>query len=110
MIDYVSLGYSLDEQEMLQDAYQAIEKTKMWAYMKQEPRGGSYMYTDDEELRVINRNLEYNGHSGSSFGWTMRTMQQIARLGEEAFIKECLLAKNMSEGSVNGKLNDATPC
>ena len=35
MIDYISLGYTKDEQEMLQDAYQAIEKTNMWDYMKQ---------------------------------------------------------------------------
>ena len=103
MIDYISIGYTKDEEEMLQDAYQAIEKTNMWGYMKQEPSGEGYMYTDDEELRLIHRHLEYDGHSGASFAWTMRTMQQIAKLGEEAFIKECLaLPKNMRKGSMNG--------
>jgi len=104
MIDYVSLGYTSDEQEMLEDAYKAIEKTKMWGYMKQEPGGGEgYMYTDDEELRLIHRHLEYDGHSGASFAWTMRTMQNIARLGEEGFIEKCLaLAKNVRKGSMNG--------
>jgi hypothetical protein len=108
MIDYISLGYDEDEQEMLQDAYQAIEKTKMWDYMKGEPRGG-YTFTDDEELRIINRHLEYIGHSGFSFGWTMRTMQNIARLGEEKFIEECLTLKNVGKRSVNGQLNNTTP-
>jgi hypothetical protein len=108
MIDYISLGYDEDEQEMLQDAYQAIEKTKMWDYMKGEPRGG-YTFTDDEELRIINRHLEYTGHSGFSFGWTMRTMQNIARLGEEKFIEECLTLKNVGKRSVNGQLNNTTP-
>jgi hypothetical protein len=103
MIDYISLGYTQDEQEMLQDAYQAIEKTKMWEYMKKEPRGGGgYTFTDDEELRAINRNLEYVGHTGFSFGWTMRTMQNIARLGEEGFIQACLaLLENVGKRSVN---------
>jgi hypothetical protein len=31
--------------------------------------------------------LGYYGHSGSSFGLTMRTMQYIARNGEEKFKK-----------------------
>ena len=102
MIDYISLGYSQSEQEMLEDAYQAIEKTNMWDYMKKEPTGKGYMFSDDEELRLINRHLEYQGHSGSSFAWTMRTMQQIARLGEEKFIEECLtLLENVGERSVN---------
>lgn len=90
MIDFVSLGYSLDEQEMLQDAYQAIEKAKMWEYMKGEPTDGKgFIYTDDHELRLINRNIEYTGHSGFSFGWTLRTMQLLARLGEDGFIQHC---------------------
>ena len=102
MIDFISLGYSQSEQEMLEDAYEAIEKVKMWEYMKKEPVGG-YTFTDDEELRLINRHLEYTGHSGFSFGWTMRTMQQIARLGEEKFIEECLtLLENVGKRSVNG--------
>jgi hypothetical protein len=111
MIDFVTLGYTKDEQEMLQDAYQAIEKANMWNYMKGEPRGGGgYTFTDDEELRAINRNLEYDGHTGFSFGWTMRTMQQIAQLGEEKFIKECLaLPKNVGKGGMNRKLSYVEP-
>ena len=102
MIDYISLGYTQDEQEMLEDAYKAIEKTNMWDYMKKEPSGEGYMYTDDEELRLIHRHLEYDGHSGASFAWAMRTMQNIARLGEEGFIQASLASKNMRKGSMNG--------
>jgi hypothetical protein len=66
--------------------------------MKQEPRGGGgYMYTDDEELRLIHRHLKYEGHSGSSFAWTMRTMQLLARHGEKGFVQESLdLVKKIS--------------
>jgi len=111
MIDYVSIGYTSDEQEMLQDAYDAIEKVKMWDYMKQEPGGdGGYMFTDDEELRLIHRHLKYDGHSGFSFAWTMKTMQHIARLGEEGFIQACLaLPKNVRKGSMDGQLSNMTP-
>jgi len=111
MIDFITLGYTKDEQEMLQDAYQAIEKANMWDYMKGEPRGGGgYTFTDDEELRSINRNIEYDGHTGFSFGWTMRTMQQIAKLGEEKFIQECLaLPKNVGKGGVNRQLSYVEP-
>lgn len=111
MIDFISIGYSLDEQEMLEDAYRAIEKANMWEYMKGEPGGGAgYTFTDDEELRAINRYIEYTGHSGGSFAWVMRTMQNIAKLGEEKFSEECLaLTKNVRKGTVNGKLDDLTP-
>jgi hypothetical protein len=29
--------------------------------------------------------LGYDGHSGASFGWTMRTMQYIANHGEKKY-------------------------
>jgi hypothetical protein len=90
MIDFMSIGYSKDEHDMLTDAYQAIQKAKMWEYMKGEPGGGGgYTFTDDEELRSINRYIEYTGHSGGSFSWVMRTMQLLARKGEKDFIQHC---------------------
>jgi len=30
--------------------------------------------------------LGYSGHSGSSFGWTMRMMEFLAKHGREAFL------------------------
>jgi hypothetical protein len=85
-LNYVSIGYTEHEKEMLADAEQAIEKADMWEYMKEEPRdGGGYMFSDDAELKAIYKNIKYDGHSGSSMGWTMRQMQQLARLGIDEF-------------------------
>jgi len=44
------------------------------------------MFNRDSELRVIMNKMDelgYGGHSGSSFGWTMRQMQFIAVNGLE---------------------------
>jgi hypothetical protein len=32
--------------------------------------------------------LGYDGHSGSSFGWTMRSMEFLAKNGKEEFLKQ----------------------
>jgi hypothetical protein len=48
----------------------------------------SFMWSDDPRVDIINAKmveLGYNGHSGASFGYTMRRMQYLARNGEEKF-------------------------
>ena len=32
--------------------------------------------------------LGFDGHSGSSFGWVMRSMEYLAKNGKEAFISK----------------------
>ena len=69
---------------MLINAYKAIDVTEMWDYMKNDQE--HYMFNRDSELRVIMNKMDelgYGGHSGSSFGWTMRQMQFIAINGLE---------------------------
>jgi len=51
----------------------------------------------NKELQIINQKMEelgYDGHSGFSFGFTMRTMQYIANEGEERY-KAIVMAKNL---------------
>ena len=79
---------------MLENAYTAISLTKMWQYMKKNVE--SYMLCNDKELRVISDKMEelgYHGHSGASFGITMRNMQFIALNGLEEH-KKMWLKKN----------------
>jgi hypothetical protein len=69
---------------MLENAYQAISLTEMWDYMKKDI--DSFMFSSDKEIEVISKKMEelgYHGHSGSSFGVTMRNMQFIALHGLE---------------------------
>jgi hypothetical protein len=71
--------------EMLLNAYQAIQLTETWDFMKNDIY--SYMWDKNPEIRIISNKMSelgYNCHSGSSFGWTMREMQFIAQNGLEA--------------------------
>ena len=79
---------------MLENAYTAISLTKMWDYMKK--YNDSFMFSSDKEIDIISRKMEmlgYYGHSGSSFGITMRNMQFIALHGIEEHKKMWLKNK-----------------
>ena len=82
-------NYVIDDndKEMLQNAWNAINQLDLWEYMKRPT--DSYMMSSDAEINIITKKMEelgYNGHSGSSFGWTMRQMQHIAQHGEDDFM------------------------
>ena len=71
---------------MLINAWNAITELDLWNYMRNEQY--SYMLSNDKEIYIISRKMEelgYNGHSGFSFGWTMRQMQYIAQFGEKKY-------------------------
>jgi len=74
------------DKEMFTNAWQAITLTENWEFMKTDIE--SFMWSDDPRVDIINAKmveLGYNGHSGASFGYTMRRMQYLARNGEEKF-------------------------
>ena len=77
--------------EMLQNAWAAITQLELWDYMRRET--DSFMLSRDPEINIITdkmAELGYDGHSGSSFGWTMRQMQYIAEHGESNYMDSCL--------------------
>lgn len=81
-----SIFYYVDDNSriMFENAYQAISLTEMWDYMKKDRE--SFMFSSDKEIEIISKkmaDLGYDGHSGSSFGITMRNMQFIALNGLE---------------------------
>lgn len=89
-IDFIpgKFEYVTDEstREMLVNAWQAITETELWDFVKQEI--DSFMFSTDKRLNIINNKMEqlgYSGHSGSTFGFTMRAMQYIAKNGEEKY-------------------------
>ena len=74
--------------EMFTNAWQAITLTCMWSFVKQDI--DSFMFSDDSRLDTIYKKMEelgYKGHSGSSFGITLRNMQFLVQNGEEEFKK-----------------------
>ena len=81
-----SIFYYVDDNSRIifENAYQAISLTEMWDYMKKDRE--SFMFSSDKEIEIISKkmaDLGYDGHSGSSFGITMRNMQFIALKGLE---------------------------
>ena len=80
--------------KLLVNAWQAINITENWDFVKQPI--DSFIWSNDPRVRIIGNKMEelgYDGHSGSSFGCTMRTMQYIANHGEKKF-KEDILSSN----------------
>ena len=76
------------ENVMLETAYNAITSLELWDYMKKSTN--SYMLCSDKELELIISEIQklgYDGHSGSSFGCTMRDMQYIAQHGLPQYIE-----------------------
>jgi hypothetical protein len=72
--------------EMLANAWQAINLTETWDFVRMPIE--SFMMSRDGRIWVITAKMEdlgYNGHSGCSFGWTLRQMQFIAQYGEVRF-------------------------
>jgi nanoRNase/pAp phosphatase (c-di-AMP/oligoRNAs hydrolase) len=77
--------------EMLLNAWQAITITELWDFVKEDI--DSFMFSHDPRVtRIYNKmeELGYGGHSGASFGCTMRNMQYLAEHGEEKFKTEIL--------------------
>jgi hypothetical protein len=83
------LVYSKFEAMMLQDADDAISKCELWEWLRTfDPNAGEgFMLTNHPNLNKIIASMKYEGHSGSSFAWTMRTLQTVARIGWTEFVK-----------------------
>lgn len=77
--------------EMLINAWQAINQTELWDFVKEDI--DSFMFSHDPRVTIIGNKMEelgYRGHSGASFGCTMRNIQYLAEHGEEKFKTEIL--------------------
>jgi hypothetical protein len=75
---------------MLKNAHQAITLTEYWDYMRTFSEQ-SFMFSDSPAVSTIMSKmiqLGYDGHSGGSFGWTMRQMEFLAKNGKQAFLQQ----------------------
>lgn len=72
--------------EMFDDAYRAITTADAWEFVERDPGSGGFMFSSDPYSAAISKAMKYDGHSGASYGWTMRVMQQIARGGWGRFV------------------------
>lgn len=82
--------------EMYRTAWQAITQLELWDFMKHFD-GVSFMLSHDRNVERIYSKIEelgYDGHSGASFGCTMRTMESIAIHGEMQLMLEYFADRN----------------
>jgi hypothetical protein len=86
--NYKLLGYDDNFNHMLQSAETALDKLNGWYWVRDfnDPEGfGGSMHPMANALMVA---MDYKGHSGSSIGRTLRSMQTIAKHGMRVFIEE----------------------
>ena len=96
--DFSYLG---DDHEisMTRNAYDAVSRTEMWSWLKtyKLPAGEGFMFSTHPNVVIIGQKMEEcpnpPGHSGSSFGFIMRRIHEIAKLGEEAYRTKYLSAR-----------------
>jgi len=75
---------------ILTSAFKAVSEAEGWEFLKEfnPPDNKGFMFCEPTpELTRINSAIfkHYDGHSGSTYGWTMRCMELIAKNGWEAF-------------------------
>jgi hypothetical protein len=78
---------------MFEDAFQVLESIpNAWTYLSQSnvpDHQTGFMFSSDAFLKEIGNQIDKDGkigHSGSSYGATMRVMEFIAKHGWDAFV------------------------
>lgn len=82
-----TLVYSDVDAKMLQDADTVLTTLGLWEWLSEfnPHQGEGFMFTHHPNLNRIIDAMTFQGHSGASFAWTLRTMQKLARLGWARF-------------------------
>jgi hypothetical protein len=69
---------------MLCDMHQACTQAGAWDWIKTFNEE-SFMFSPHPMIAEISKHMKYNGHSGASFGFCMRHMENYAKNGAEAY-------------------------
>jgi hypothetical protein len=64
---------------MVKDAYDVAVSLELLDEIKNINPERGFMFTSSPIIDKISKNLKYDGHSGCSFGWTMRQLEYIAK-------------------------------
>ena len=79
--------------EALTNTYNAVDKLNMWSFLKtfEPPSDKGYMFSSSPELYLISAECENTyGHSGASWGFSMRHIEYIAKNGWSQYVsKHC---------------------
>lgn len=88
--DFKSLPLDEWEREMLEDAYKAVTKANRWDFLRRPdvPGPNGFMFSNWPQVKDIDSFMEYGGHSGGSYGCTMRAMEFIAKNGWDEYARD----------------------
>lgn len=87
------------QRTMYSTAFDAITQLELWSFMREFP-GESFMFSSAPEVSRISERISqlgYEGHSGASFGFTMRAMEYIAKNGLDMY-QEAYEIQNQERG------------
>ena len=68
-----------NDRMIVQDAYETVVKLELLDEIKNLNPERGFMFTNSPVIDKISANLKYTGHSGCSFGWTMRQVEYLAK-------------------------------
>ena len=86
----------------LVNAHWAITECELWDWLRayDPPYGNGFMFSSTPERQRIDAKMSEQdiagGHSGSSYGGTMRVMEYIAKEGYEKYREETVNNENMN--------------
>ena len=91
--NFDSLNLSVWDRQMIESAFQAVSSVEGgWEFLKTyEPGEGGFMFSNPPpKMKEINDAVSkgYEGHSGASYGGTMRVIQYIAQKGWDAYVEK----------------------
>jgi hypothetical protein len=64
---------------MVKDAYDVAVSLELLDEIKNINPERGFMFTENPVIDKISKNLKYQGHSGCSFGWTMRQLEYLIK-------------------------------
>lgn len=93
--DFNALNLPAWDREMIESAFKAVDSVPGgWDFLETyEPGDGGFMFsTPPPKMEEINTavNNAYGGHSGASYGCTMRVIQYIAKYGWATYARDML--------------------
>jgi hypothetical protein len=103
--DFTGLALSDWERQMIQTGYEAVTAVEGgWEHLKtyEASDGQGFMFSESTGLRhQIDEEIRkrYEGHSGASYGMTMRVLERIAKSGWESYAKEKLPKPSLGESA-----------
>tara|TARA_Y100000816_G_C25593455_1_gene318466 strand:- start:207 stop:497 length:291 start_codon:yes stop_codon:yes gene_type:complete len=84
------------ERRSLIEAYDAVNTLNLWDFMRKEHKSFMFPETDFEiHEKLYDLADKTVGHSGTSYGWTMRVIEYIAKNGYENYKQKKLLGYYM---------------